>query len=233
MNHYSALDMPHPNAFTKPYFFFSHRVGTDVAHVSPSVRDVLGYDPRLIEGVSYRRFIIEEDPINADVPECQQMDLSDGKTLHTLRSVRDSDGHRRVLSVRTAGVSEFPGGPVVRRHSVARDVTVPVQTHLDMVARLRDLDDAAFRMNDQERRIADRILSGKLNRDIAIELGISDRTVERRRATIMKYFGVVTSSELASKLTERNLLRSWQSSGCDSHWQTARNSHVALADFST
>ncbi|WP_161604686.1 LuxR C-terminal-related transcriptional regulator [Roseiconus nitratireducens] len=228
MNRESTLDLPRATDFVEPYFFFSNRNVTEVTFVSPSVRGVLGYDPSAIPGLSYTHFLYEGDPLNQDIPECQRVDLSDGQTLHALRGVRNSDGERRILSVHTVGVAENPGGPVVRRHNIARDVTESVQTHMDLMSRLEKLEHEARQMSRQERDVAERILQGKMNRDIARELDVSDRTVERRRAAIMKHLNAATTSEMVSKLVEREMLRTWTYTAGDVQWQQARNSHLAL-----
>ncbi|MCA9140537.1 MAG: hypothetical protein KDB00_27385 [Planctomycetales bacterium] len=226
----STLDWPRATDFVDPYFFFSSRGLTEVTFVSPSVESVLGYDPKGIPGLSYNQFLCQGDPLNDDVPECQQADLSDGSSIYALRGVLDSVGNRRILSIYTVGVSEYEGGPIVRRHNIAKDVTESVKTHTRLMARLQTLEHAARQMTRQEREVAERILQGKMNRDIAKELRVSDRTVERRRAAIMKHLDAATTPELVSKLVERDMLRTWTDSACDAQWQSARNSHLAISD---
>ncbi|MCO8124515.1 LuxR C-terminal-related transcriptional regulator [Stieleria sp. TO1_6] len=225
----STLDLPRATDFVDPYFFFSNRDASEVTFVSPSIQKILGYDPSTVTGLSYHHFLCEGDPLNDDIPECQQADLSDGRSITALRSVKDSSGERRILLVHTVGVADTEGGPVVRRHNIARDVTESVQTHTHLMERLQQLDHAARQMTSQEREIANRILEGKMNRDIAQELDISDRTVERRRASIMKHLDAATTPELVSKLVERRMLHTWTLSAADAQWQSARNSHLAVA----
>lgn len=225
----SALDRPRATDFVDPYFFFSNREVSEVTYVSPSVKNVLGYDPESIPGLSYNQFLWEGDPINGDLEECERQDLRDGQSIHALRSVIDAYGDRRILSVHTVGVSEYSGGPVVRRHNIARDVTESVRTHTSLMTRLQTLEEETRRMSRQERDVAERILQGKMNRDIAHELQVSDRTVERRRAAIMKHLNAATTPQLVSKLIERDLLRTWTYSASDAQWQMARNSHIAMS----
>lgn len=231
MNISSQVDMPRASDFVAPYFFFANRGVSEVTFVSGSVQNVLGYDPRAIPGLSYSRFLCEGDPLNDDVVECQNVSLSNGKTIHALRSVLDAQNQRRILSVRTVGASETPGGPVVRRHNIARDVTDSVRTHSELMTQLQELEHATRKMTRVERDVAERILKGKMNRDIAEELDISDRTVERRRATVMKHLNAATAPEMVSKLVQRDMLRIWTSTASDAPWQDARNAHVAVAAF--
>lgn len=229
MNALSSLDQPRASDFVDPYIFFANCPRTELTFVSPSVQDVLGFPPETVTGMSYHRYLCENDALNNDVAECERVDMSDGRTIHALRSVYDSSGNRRILSVHTVGVAETEGGPVVRRHNIARDVTESVRTHMRLMARLQDLDSAARKMTRQEREVAEGILQGKMNRDIAQELNVSDRTIERRRASIMRHLGAATTSELVSKLVERDMLRTWTFSASDLQWQAARNSHLAVA----
>ena len=194
----SPLDLPQASDFVEPYFFFANRARTEVTYVSPSVERVLGYNPSTLPGASYNDFLVADDPLNDDVEECQDTDLRGGRTIHALRSVFDRFGNRRILAVHTVGVSERPGGPTVRRHNIARDVTESVETHRKLMTRLHDLDRAARHLSPQERDVAEGILRGKMNRDIARELNVSDRTVERRRAAIMKHLDAATTSEMVS-----------------------------------
>lgn len=227
----SSIDQPQANVFAEPYFFFANRHPTEVTFVSPSVEKVLGYDATALPGLSYDQFLIQDDPLNEDVAECQQKDLSDGTSIHALRSVRNAEGGRRILYVRTVGACETPGGPVMRRHNVARDVTHSVQAHTQLMSRLQTLDHATRQLSRQERTVADKILEGKMNRDIARELNVSDRTIERRRATIMRQLNAATTAELVSKLVEHNLLVAMEGCCENLHWQDARNSHLAVASL--
>ncbi|MCD0463360.1 LuxR C-terminal-related transcriptional regulator [Roseiconus lacunae] len=228
MQSVSPLDLPQVTDFIEPYFFFSNRGLTEVTYVSPSVERVLGYNPATLPGASYSDFLVGDDPLNDDVEECQRADLSGGRTIHALRSVFDRHGSRRILAVNTVGVCERPGGPIVRRHNIARDVTESVESHRQLMMRLHTLDRAARQLSPQEREVAELIMEGKMNRDIARELNVSDRTVERRRAAIMKHLDAATVSEMVARLVERELLRKWTFSASDAQWQTARNSHLAV-----
>lgn len=224
-----ALDLPRATDFVDPYFFFSNSDLTEVTYISPSVQNVLGYAPNRIQGNSYKGFLWEGDLLNEDIEECQRADLSGGRSIHALRSVKDSKGDRRVLSIHTVGVSETEGSPLVRRHNIARDVTESVKAHSELMTRLESLEQATRQMSTQENEVAARILQGKMNRDIARELNVSDRTVERRRAAIMKHLNAATTSELVSKLVERDMLRTLMHMASDAQWKTARNSHLAVA----
>jgi RNA polymerase sigma factor (sigma-70 family) len=62
---------------------------------------------------------------------------------------------------------------------------------------------AAFSaLSDRERQVFDLIVRGKLNKQIAIEFGVTERTVKAQRASIMAKLGVNSVAELG-RLAER------------------------------
>jgi FixJ family two-component response regulator len=54
-------------------------------------------------------------------------------------------------------------------------------------------------LTPQQREVFDRIVMGKLNKQIAHELGISERTVKTRRADVMAKLGVDSAAELGKQ----------------------------------
>jgi FixJ family two-component response regulator len=57
------------------------------------------------------------------------------------------------------------------------------------------------RLTPAERRVADRLVAGKTNKMIAQELGLSVRTIEAQRASLMERLGMKHRTELASLAT--------------------------------
>ncbi|MEL6108102.1 MAG: LuxR C-terminal-related transcriptional regulator [Planctomycetota bacterium] len=222
-----TTDLPRPTDFVAPYFFFANRESAQVTYASPSVASVLGFDPHKVLGLSYHEFLLD-DPLNEDVQECERQELSDGESIHALRCVRDAFGRRRILSVYTTGASDYEGGPVVARHNIALDVTESVEAHRNRMRRLRELEFGTKQLSPQEREVAEKIMEGKMNREIARELNVSNRTIERRRAAVLKHLNVATTWEMVSKMVERDMLRSWASSGADQQWRDARNAHLVM-----
>ena len=53
-------------------------------------------------------------------------------------------------------------------------------------------------LSPREREVFDRIVAGKLNKEIAHELGVSERTVKAERAQLMAKLGVGSAAELGA-----------------------------------
>ena len=116
-------------------------------------------------------------------------------------------GHADVASsVRAmkAGAVDFLTKPVERdtlldaiRRALERDALQ--RAARDEADRLRAL---FASLTPREREVFDRIVAGKLNKQIADELGIAERTVKVHRAQIMAKLGVGSAAELG-RLAER------------------------------
>lgn len=63
-------------------------------------------------------------------------------------------------------------------------------------ARRQQVEERIANLSDGERSVLNLLLDGKLNKEIATELGLSNRTVEDRRARIMKKMGARSVAEL-------------------------------------
>ncbi len=101
------------------------------------------------------------------------------------------------------GAADFlqkPVGSADLAESVARALeketeTIPPQTNqADIAARLATL-------THREREILDRIVVGQLNKNIAADLGISERTTEHHRQNVMRKMGVKSLAMLVRSMT--------------------------------
>jgi RNA polymerase sigma factor (sigma-70 family) len=63
-------------------------------------------------------------------------------------------------------------------------------------ARRQRVEERLALLSEGERAVLNLILEGKLNKEIAAELGLSNRTVEDRRARLMKKMGAQSVAEL-------------------------------------
>lgn len=79
---------------------------------------------------------------------------------------------------------------------------------IDRQARLRQASDAGMEtrlasLSSREREVMELVLAGKLNKQIADELGIAMRTVEVHRARVFEKMGVRSAVELAQLLSRK------------------------------
>jgi FixJ family two-component response regulator len=108
------------------------------------------------------------------------------------------------LQAMKAGAVDFLAKPVDRdtlfdalRRALARDALQ--RTERDEARRLRARFDS---LTPRERAVFDRVVAGKVNKQIADELGIGERTVKTERAHVLTKLGVGSTAELG-RLAER------------------------------
>ena len=103
-----------------------------------------------------------------------------------------------------AGAVDFLTKPVAKKvllsaveSALARDE----KNRLDR-ARLTDLEARYKSLSQRESAVFSRVTAGKLNKQIAVELGISERTVKAHRSTVMEKLNVQSVAEL-SRIAEQ------------------------------
>jgi FixJ family two-component response regulator len=108
------------------------------------------------------------------------------------------------LQAMKAGAVDFLAKPVDRdtlfdalRRALARDALQ--RTERDEARRLRARFDS---LTSRERDVFDRVVAGKVNKQIADELAIGERTVKTERAQVLTKLGVGSTAELG-RLAER------------------------------
>ena len=185
-----------------------------------SVREALG---RLIRsaGLRVEAFASAEEFLNrprADAPSCLVLDvrLPDLSGLDLQRRMVDANndipivfitGHGDIpTTVRAmkAGAVEFLTKPLVEgdvlesiRHAIARDRAV--RRHHAETAELR----ARYAsLTPREQEVMAWVVSGRLNKQIAGELGISEETVKVHRGHVMRKIGADSVAELV-RMSER------------------------------
>ena len=116
-------------------------------------------------------------------------------------------GHGDIPTVTHAmrdGAVDFLTKPVKKENlfaaierALARDAVEREQR-----ARMRDLRERFDQMTPREREVLAHVISGKLNKQIAFDLGTSERTIKAHRASIMDKLDVHSVAELV-RLTEQ------------------------------
>ncbi|MCA9136912.1 MAG: helix-turn-helix transcriptional regulator [Planctomycetales bacterium] len=220
-----SVDGPRLTDFTSPYFFFSSCIDLEIRAASPSIRSILGYDAVSLTGVRLPELYFSDSPLNADDPGYGNLGATHGQSFHWLRSVLTRRGDARVLSIMTVGVTGSSNRSLERLHSIAEDVTTSVTNYCRMITSLREMSEAENRLTKQESHVAGRIRQGQTNREIADELNVSERTVDRRRARIMNRLNVSSTPEMIARLVERTALERCIASMRENHWQRAWNAH--------
>lgn len=224
----SEPDDPRLDDFVAPYIYFASRLDATIVRVSPSIEQVLGFAPRSLCGRRLVSIFCPDCPLNLDDSAFRRMELRDGETVHALRSIRDRAGNRRILSLQSTGISRTAGGLAIGHHNLAEDVTTSITAYADTVTRLNELSSVVRRLSEQELQVAEQICRGKLNREIADDLEISERTVDRRRATLLDRLGVASAAEMVAMLVERNTLNRCVGAFREAAWYQARNAHRVI-----
>ncbi len=103
-----------------------------------------------------------------------------------------------------AGAVDFLTKPVARNDllSAVQSALACDEKNRSDQARLTDLVTRYTSLTPRENAVFSRVTAGKLNKQIAAELGISERTVKAHRSTVMGKFDVQSIAEL-SRIAEQ------------------------------
>ncbi|MGW8257730.1 MAG: response regulator transcription factor, partial [Thermoguttaceae bacterium] len=110
-------------------------------------------------------------------------------------------GHGNVLmavSAMLAGAVNFLEKPFREQElwdSIRKALEIDTQNHRRKTRRQR-VEERLAKLSDGERAVLNLIIEGKQNKEIAAELGLSNRTVEDRRARLMKKMGTKSVAQL-------------------------------------
>jgi FixJ family two-component response regulator len=103
-----------------------------------------------------------------------------------------------------AGAVDFLQKPfkeedIIRRVQKALDQDVRMRRQLDSIDQVRGRFES---LTPREREVAERLVAGSANKAVAIDLGMSERTVELHRARVMQKMGVRGISQLVQTLMQ-------------------------------
>lgn len=158
---------------------------------------------------SARKFLDEHDP---DAPGCAVLDMvMPGLTGLDLQSRLSGPGRDRQI-VFVSGRSDVPMSVSAMKGGAVDFLTKPVndteliravQTAIERDLRNRRseserqrLEAQLARLTARERDVFDKAVKGRLNKQIAVDLGISEKTVKLHRARFMHKLGVRSIAEL-------------------------------------
>lgn len=218
-----TMDSPYPSnsAFSKkgeaasaPSMGADAQPAISIIDDDPGVRESMGlflssmgYDVDTYE--SCEKFLETHTPdnqgcliVDALLPGMNGLELLHHLKEHSFRALPIMiTGHGDVsLAVQAmkAGAADFVEKPVNPNEllAVISAVLKKAQSTSDALA---DRDDALARLarlSERERQVMDKLLAGYQSKNIAIDLGVSRRTVETHRANIMRKTGIRTLSGL-------------------------------------
>ena len=132
-------------------------------------------------------------------PELQSRLVELGSALPIVFITGHGDIPMTVQAIK-AGAEDFLTKPVpkdklidaieraVSRHHVVREQYLRLQSLHSLIAKL----------TPRERQVFERVVRGKINKQIAFELGATERTIKAHRQRVMEKVGVQTLAELVS-----------------------------------
>lgn len=88
------------------------------------------------------------------------------------------------------------------KHAIEKDVASRIVSE-----HVQNLQSSLNQLTAREREVLESLLEGKLNKQIALDLDVSQRTIEVDRSRILKKFNVSNAAALAVKATELRLLK--------------------------
>lgn len=171
---FSLQEMPVPMVYA------THRIIRDC---NEEFLVLFGYLRADLVGKSFARLY----PKHADFVRTGRMwqaHLSGGHVYYDERIMTACDGRRFWCQVH--GRTRHPGDPFAQALYCFQPLARPV------VAR-------GLSLTDRQRQIVALVAQGKTNEQIAVELGLSRRTIESHRRRLMKAGGLKNAAELAAK----------------------------------
>ncbi|MES1990958.1 MAG: response regulator, partial [Pseudomonadota bacterium] len=183
----------------------------DDAHIRAGLRDVLEDEGHSVEDFdSCEAFLRTYQPdgegcllIDAYLPGMNGLELlqhlnNSGHRLPSIMITGDSDVSMAVQAMK-AGATDFIEKPVSRTDLVA-SINLALERSKDS-SKLRDWQETAAThltgLTTRQREVMEMVLAGHPSKNIAADLGISQRTVENHRASIMKKTGTKSLPALA------------------------------------
>jgi two-component system CheB/CheR fusion protein len=183
----------------------------DDDHIREAIRAVLEDDGRVVETyASCEAFLVAFRPgpsacllIDAYLPGMNGLELlrklrDDGQHLPSIMITGDSDVPMAVEAMK-AGALDFIEKPIGGEELIA-SIERALELSQDSNKLQEWRDSAATHLaglTARQREVMDRVLAGQPSKNIAADLGISQRTVENHRASIMKRTGSKSLPALA------------------------------------
>lgn len=206
MSSYSKHSVPNLDCFSAPFVFFSIAKCGELTYFSPSAQEVLGLRPDEEIGKKYTDFLDLKNPINVEFQRRTDERFASGVTSSsTMHAVFDTNKGKRILRIQTYGEADA-SGEVILNHAIAQDITDSLVLGSDLHRRWHVLQSVRNELSKREKQVLERVMNGRLNKSIARELDVTQRTVESARSRLIKKFGAKTTAELVRLATELTML---------------------------
>ena len=190
-----------------PYFYFATNQKLELANVSRSVEDIFGYSRSQIIGSRYDQFMSQDD-LNQDLESLGQSRFSHNiaGAKNSFRSVRDCTGKSRIIQMQCYGETD-ERGQVTQIIGFCRDISSEWNSFGALYEELNQLEELEQKLKDREKVVLQQVLDGKLNKTIARDLHVSERTIELDRKRLIEKFSAVNSASLIAKASRLSALR--------------------------
>jgi RNA polymerase sigma factor (sigma-70 family) len=130
--------------------------------------------------------------------------LSDGSSTHPIIFLTGHGSVPESVAAMKAGASDFfekPAEPSEFLAAVNRAIALDARQRQEMLE-LADLERRLDTLTPREREVFELVVAGRLNKQIAYELGVSEKTVKVHRGRVMEKMETSSLAELA-RLAER------------------------------
>lgn len=124
---------------SKDYFFYATDVSGLLTYVSPSVKEVLGFEPADVLGMNWREFVETNSPTLSSAESVERLALIGEETSGTLVETTHFDGSVKVIEAFPRAIFD-DSGEVIGTEGICKDVTELKHTEEELLESSAELD---------------------------------------------------------------------------------------------
>jgi PAS domain S-box-containing protein len=174
-----------------PVSYITLTTSGQIADINLRGATLLGEDREKLHNRRFERFVLAEDQPKWRRYFCRALENGGQKVCELRMQRRNGAPFNGCLS--SSLTNDSDGVPELR--IALTDITAQTQAEEEC----RQFESRLRGLTKREREVLVLALSGKLNKDIAVRLGVGQRTVENHRANIHRKTGVISLLELAQQ----------------------------------